>query len=682
MMEAVIDHKKDKSTAISKTDMYVVTKRGQRKLRKTTCGWKLLIKWKDETESWVPLKDLKESHPVEVAEYAKANSIADEPAFAWWVPYTLRKRDVIISAVKNRIRKTTHKYGIEIPTSVKHAYEIDRKNNDHFWRDAIALEMRNNGVAFEIQEENKKAPPGWSFVTGHIVFDVKMDFTRKARWVLDGHKTPDPQGSTYAGVVSRESVRIAFTYAALNGLDIFAGDIQNAYLQAPSSQKDYIVCGPEFGLENVGRTALIHRALYGGKTAGRDFRNHLRSCMRHLSFKSCPADPDVWMRPAKKSDGTEYYEYVLLYVDDALVISENAEEVLRNEIGKYFEIKEKSIGPPKIYLGGHVRKVDLDNGAEAWAFSSSQYVQAAVKNVETYLETLDNWKLPSKAETPIQTSYRPELDVTPVLGSNLSAYYMSLIGILRWMVELGRVDIYLEVSMMSSHMAMPRVGHLEQVLHIFAHLKKYHNTEMVFDPSEPVIDESQYERKDWASSEFGHIEGKQVLPPNMPQPRGLGFTRRAKVDADHAGDTVTRRSRTGFLVYINSALVYWQSKKQNSVESSTFGSEFTAMKQCCEYLRGLEYKLQMMGIPCEGPAYIEGDNQSVLANTTVPDSIFKKKSQSIAYHFIREGVARDEWRTAYIKSILNDADLLTKVLPSGEKRRTFVRNLIHHIYRG
>ena len=365
IMEAIIDHKKDESTAISKEDMYVVTRRGQRKLRKTTCGWKLLIKWKDETESWVPLKDLKESHPVEVAEYAKARGISDEPAFAWWVPYTLRKRDIILSAVKSRIRKTTHKYGIEIPTSVEHAYQIDQKNGNWFWRDAIALEMRNNGVAFQVLEENKKAPPGWSFVTGHMVFDVKMDFTRKARWVLDGHKTPDPEGSTYAGVVSRESVRIAFTYAALNDLDIFAGDIQNAYLQAPSSRKDYIICGPEFGLENVGRVALIHRALYGGKTAGRDFRNHLRSCMMHLNFTSCPADPDVWMRPAKKSDGSEYYEYVLLYVDDTLVISENAEDVLRNEIGKYFEVKEKSIGPPKLYLGGHVRKVELDNGAKA-----------------------------------------------------------------------------------------------------------------------------------------------------------------------------------------------------------------------------------------------------------------------------------------------------------------------------
>ena len=74
-------------------------------------------------------------------------------------------------------------------------------------------------------------------MTGHLVFDVKMDLTRKARWVLDGHRTPNPIGSTYAGVVSRESVRIAFTYAALNQLDIGASDIRNAYLQAPSSQK-------------------------------------------------------------------------------------------------------------------------------------------------------------------------------------------------------------------------------------------------------------------------------------------------------------------------------------------------------------------------------------------------------------------------------------------------------------
>ena len=93
----------------------------------------------------------------------------------------------------------------------------------------------------------------------------------------------------------------------MNVIDVFAGDIRNAYLQAPSSQKDFMICGPYFGLENIGKVALIQRALYGGKSAGRDFRNHLISCMRHLDFESCPSDPDVWMRPVKKSDGSKYY---------------------------------------------------------------------------------------------------------------------------------------------------------------------------------------------------------------------------------------------------------------------------------------------------------------------------------------------------------------------------------------
>ena len=113
--------------------------------------------------------------------------------------------------------------------------------------------MVNVGIAFEILEKEKAIPPGWSKVTGHIIFDCKMDMTRKARWVLDGHKTPDPVHSTYAGVVSREKVRIALTYAALNNLDVTCADIRNAYLHASSSQKDYIVCGPEFGIENMGK---------------------------------------------------------------------------------------------------------------------------------------------------------------------------------------------------------------------------------------------------------------------------------------------------------------------------------------------------------------------------------------------------------------------------------------------
>ena len=212
-----------------------------------------------------------------------------------------------------------------------------------------------------------------------------------------------------------------------------------------------------------------------------------------------------------------------------------------------------------------------------------------------------------------------------------------------------------------------------------AYLKKYHNTELVYDPSDHVVDENDFKRRDWASSEFGHVEGKEEFPAKMPEPRGHGLIMKAKVDADHASDTVSRRSKTGFLVYLNCALVYWESKKHTSVESSSFGSELVALRQC-EYIRGLRYKLRMMGISVEEPMCIYGYNQSVLANTTVPDSTLKKKSQSIAYHFVHEGVARDEWRTSYVNTHDNEADLLTEQLPHGEKRKGFGSNLLHHIF--
>ena len=120
----------------------------------------------------------------------------------------------------------------------------------------------------------------------------------------------------------------------------------------------------------------------------------------------------------------------------------------------------------------------------------------------------------------MSSTYAPELDTTPVLVPSDAAYYQSLIGVLRWIVELGRCDICLEVSMLSSYLAQPREGHLAQLFHIFAHLKKYHDAEIVYDPTDPVIDEAAFEAKDWTSSEFGHIDGRETLPDKLPEPRG------------------------------------------------------------------------------------------------------------------------------------------------------------------
>ncbi len=107
-------------------------KSGQRQIRQTTQGWNLLILWKDGSEQWIPLGIMKETNPVKVAEFAVSRSIDNEPAFAWWVPYTLRQCDKIISTVNACVKRVSHKYGIELPTSIKHAYEIDKENGHTF----------------------------------------------------------------------------------------------------------------------------------------------------------------------------------------------------------------------------------------------------------------------------------------------------------------------------------------------------------------------------------------------------------------------------------------------------------------------------------------------------------------------------------------------------------------------
>ena len=183
-----------------------------------------------------------------------------------------------------------------------------------------------------------------------------MDFLSKAWWVKDGYKNPDPESSSYAGVVSIERICILLTHYAMHGVPVTAEDVRNMYLQDTTSEKHYVICGPEFLLENTGKKVIITRALYGGKDAGRDFWYHLRSCIIFLGFESSQADPDVWVRKStRKDEVTEYYKYMLLYTDDCLVMSDQGEFLLRNYTGKYFNLKEESIGPPSKYLGGKLQ---------------------------------------------------------------------------------------------------------------------------------------------------------------------------------------------------------------------------------------------------------------------------------------------------------------------------------------
>jgi hypothetical protein len=139
-----------------------------------------------------------------------------------------------------------------------------------------------------------------------MIFDVKMDdFRHKERFVAGGHTTDTPHSITYAIVMSREAVRVAMTLAALNDLDVKMAGIENVYLTAPITEKVWTVLGPEFG-DDTGKSALIVRALYGLKSAGAAFRNHLAECMRHLVWSPCRVDRDLWIKAETLPDDGIY----------------------------------------------------------------------------------------------------------------------------------------------------------------------------------------------------------------------------------------------------------------------------------------------------------------------------------------------------------------------------------------
>ena len=665
LLDEITDHRSN-DQAVPKDQGTYTNSHGTPQRKRTTRGWELLVQWMDKSQSWVPLKELKETNPVQVAEYAVANQIADEPAFAWWVRHALRKRDVILKKVKSRYWKQTHKYGIELPHSVQEALAIDRKTGTDFWRKAIEKEIKNVQIAFKFLDDDK-VPIGYQKIPCHMIFTIKMDLTRKARFVAGGHRTDPPKDSVYSSVVSRDSVRLGFMLAALNDLKVLAADVQNAYLNAPTKEKVYFMAGLEFGPANVGRPVLIVRAQYGLKSSGARWRDHMAGTLRDLNFESCQADPDVWMRPGVKPNGDKYWEYVLCYVDDLLAISHDPQAIM-DAMSGYYTLKEGSVGEPTEYLGGEVRKWVIEDSQNPdtprWGISCDLYVKRALTEVERELAKVGK-ALPTRVSTPITPEYRPEIDSTPEIDPKRANYYQGLIGVLRWMCELGRIDILYHVSILSHFLANPREGHLEQVFHIFAYLKRYNKSIMVFDDTEPVFDESRFTKCDW--TEF-YPGAHEAVPPKAPELRGQSVSMTCFVDADHAGCRVTRRSQTGIIIMVNRSPILWYSKRQNTVETSTFGSEFVAMRIATELVEGLRLKLRMLGVQVDGPTNLFCDNHSVVLNSTRPESVLKKKNQLICYHRVREAQAANIIRVAHEDGKTNLADIFTKNLPGPRLR--------------
>jgi Reverse transcriptase (RNA-dependent DNA polymerase) len=399
LIKEILDHQKD-GLAVHIDDGLVA---GTQQWRWTTKGWKLLVEWKDASCNWVPLKDLKESNPLEVAEYAAANKLVSEPAFAWWVSKVLRQRDRNIMKVKSRYLQRSHKFGIEVPTCIKRALEIYAESGADFWRKAIEREMRNCSSAFDILPNGAVVPVGYTKIRCHMIFDIKMDFTLKARFVAGGHLTDPPKETVYSSVVTRESVRIFFLISALNDLDVLACDVQNAYLNAGTKEKNWFVAGAELGSDNIGKPVLIVRALYGLRSSGAQWREHMATTLQNAGFTSCKADPDVWLRAAVKDTGGKYYEYVLCYVDDILCGSERPQKVM-DYLSEQYTLKGGSVKEPDVYLGADVKNFAVGTDAYAQGLSPDTYCKTAVTEVE---RKIVGKKLATRVSTPMTSGYRP-----------------------------------------------------------------------------------------------------------------------------------------------------------------------------------------------------------------------------------------------------------------------------------
>lgn len=230
--------------------------------------------------------------------------------------------------------------------------------------------------------------------------------------------------------------------------------------------------------------------LYGLKFSGVAWHELFASTFSDLDFKSCLGDPVVWLCPAVKVSGETYYEYMFLYVDDLLVLSEAPDKIMA-VISQCYRLKNDSIQKLKSYLEAEIKEYHHphDPTRTMWSMSTDQYIRDALQNLDYLLYNMGK-RLPTKVMTPLSSNYRPELDVSAYLDDDFTRFFKQLIGTLHWCVELGRIDTNLPGVLLAQHLAQPWVSHLNQVFHIFAYLKVHSRSRIVLDPDKPLVDKT------------------------------------------------------------------------------------------------------------------------------------------------------------------------------------------------
>jgi Reverse transcriptase (RNA-dependent DNA polymerase) len=592
-----------------------------------------LVEWNDlnKSQSWVNFFALYLSNPTPITSFAKEHQLLEKSPFCHLIPYCKAKPSLNISkscTVSSSPTTVKYKFGIQVPRGIRNAISLDKKNKNNLWQQAIDTELKQltDYETFIVLDSGEDIPREYQKIPYHIVFDVKYDLRHKARLVAGGNWTVNDKEDIYSGVVRMDTIRIGFFLGELYGLSCCACDIGNEFLYGKTKEKVYITAGPEFGSTLCGKNLIINKSLYGLKTSAARFHEHLAESLLRLGFVKTKHDNDLWM-----IDKISHYEYLATYVDDILVWSKDPMGVIKS-LEKIYVLK--SVGIPEYYLGGNVEIL-----GDAWkshglglAISAKTYIQ----NVIPKFESLFGKEL-KPVKTPMSEGYHPEVDNTPLCTDEDSAKYRSIIGCCIWIIVLGRFDIAYATSAMSRFNMAPREGHLKAVKRILAYLKTFPKGTVIIDTSYP--NHSEYLVDDLPNWKDFYPDAEEEIPTDLPKSKGPKVQMTVYVDADHAHDLVTRRSITGILVMLNNTPIRWVSKHQNTVETSTYGSELIASRIATELIIEIRFMFRSLGVDLGGPALMLGDNMSVVLNTSVPSSVLKKKHNSIAYRRVREAIA-------------------------------------------
>ena len=219
-------------------------------------------------------------------------------------------------------------FGYLIPRNYMEAMQFDSENVNSKWYDAIKMEMESmreykvfkkwDRAILDKHTTVMNSPKGYHRIKVHLLFALEFDGRHKARLVADGHLTPEPIENIHSGVVSLRNLRLVIFLAKLNHLDLWGADIGNAYLEAFTDEKLYIVAGPEFQ-ELEGYLLIFLNALYGLKSSGKRSAEVIYGIFRDMKILPSKADACIWLR---KAPNLRCYEYIAVYVDDLCIEAE------------------------------------------------------------------------------------------------------------------------------------------------------------------------------------------------------------------------------------------------------------------------------------------------------------------------------------------------------------------------